>query len=1416
MEFKEFYHFLEYSGKDPSRLIFEDELTAIYNRRFLLQYLKYKVQWGNLDNDPLSLLMLDVDHFKEINDTHGHDIGDQALIWVANLLKKVSGEGAIPIRYAGDEFIILIEHSNKQAAINLGEILLKSAREDYFHFAAQNIIVGISFSIGVASAPENAKTGKELIQQADVALYYAKKNGRDILADASEINQEAVFPKTAIYKLDDAKLVGRTSQLSQVTVMLNKLKKQNQFGIVEGPNGIGKTEFLETIRRHLAEENVWSLKINGDKQEMFRPYYLAMRLILELFKNVNKEYAQDVLGELNDEENVFLAQVFPNIHVNRSSSDSTNTATFRAGIFETLVKVIIRIIDKKPLILLVDDMHLSDEATLMILRKLFHEKSISLFICGAQVKGNEKLPLIDRKDLPLNMFRETYQREMFIQTIALTPLTNSDVQEYINGIFPDARIPKNFSADITRVSHGNPLFLSEILRKMVLDSKITLIGHQWVISTIEKGYLPESFEEVVGQKIAALDEESRLMLDHVSALGEDVSLSMITGTSRKMEAKVLEFIEKAKEQGLLSAEFQSNDDMVRFLGERIYNIVYGTIAEERRQKLHEEIGAYQETLYQENIIPSAAPLAYHFERSANKKKAENYGRLLTEGNQKIYNLQEAADYSMGSGAAAEEREVPLNSKDIKYIPDLIRDFIVAVRNINFYPPGSDSIVKVISQCKSNIDRILVNNDIISIMQMKKGVIINGQKIDISKYKQVAETFLDILDRFELKGIAFHKGLNERELEIVLHTLGQAKPQIFDEKYWENFSSEKQLEHIDLKQMRYAIAVQSTAAGNALNAEGIEPLINQDFHESSIALGDAEKKLLPDIMRSLLGNIKAIKLYPIKSEMVINAVNRFVNLLNSFFARQKSLTFGRAGDALLVNGEKVDILNKADCKSLMTALIQFLDEVGVDSLTFLEHTSAYQMEAFLGIISDINKNMIDKESLEEIAKNRGLTAILFNRQLYEVKVAHLHTGGTRIIESSGKTVAMHIRRPEEAISSEDFDDYLNDISGQIGMMYFNGHFARIEQALELMFSDYDQRGLEIQQKVIEICQSLLTELTVAFQLDFAKLLFNPVLGEFDATKEPILIAKMGTLLNRMVAILIQFMEYRQASRILFHLHKRYREFKHDRGPQLEMFSKCMEWKLEPTVQQLLIKDLQSSDSTRQVNAAQLLASLGFEALPLLIDIIKGEEDHRARQTAASLIRELGLKAIERLKRLLVLDISPEERRRILEVIDTTTTNVRNELVQALEDENPEVRQAACELAERLGSDKIKELLMELAGSKNSTLATSAIKCLGTLNQHGLDILIIDILNSTKDGDVRIACCRALGQIGKHTCIEPLAKVLKSKGFFFFRKPPKDNLRAVAAFALKQIPQFQVTHILSQFVNDRDPAVREIARSVSKKE
>jgi HEAT repeat protein len=232
--------------------------------------------------------------------------------------------------------------------------------------------------------------------------------------------------------------------------------------------------------------------------------------------------------------------------------------------------------------------------------------------------------------------------------------------------------------------------------------------------------------------------------------------------------------------------------------------------------------------------------------------------------------------------------------------------------------------------------------------------------------------------------------------------------------------------------------------------------------------------------------------------------------------------------------------------------------------------------------------------------------------------------------------------------------------------------------------------------------------------------------------------------------------------------------------------------------------------RQENAARLLGSLGQVTLPLLIDIVKKEEDLRVRKIAVGLLVELGTEAGDLLKKELILGSNPAEQLRILEVVDTVTRDLKTELTFAIESENSEIREAGFKVAERLNNPQIVELLLNYARGQHVGLAVDAITCLARVKPQGIIEPIVSLLESAKDTRLLMACCQALGQIGEPAGVEPLLKILKGKGSFFRRYRRNPQIRGTAAFALAQIPHPRVAEILSPFVEDPDARVREIAR------
>jgi len=1410
MQQQDLINLLKFTGKDPTRLVFEDELTRVYNRRFLFQYFQAKVSWDKLSKDPLSLIMIDVDNFKSVNDTHGHQIGDAALVWVADKLREVAGDEGMPIRYAGDEFMMLFEHCDKQTALKMGNRLLNKIRSEPFRPNGNGQVLPITLSLGIASAPEDAKNSKSLIQQSDIALYFAKSIGRDCLVNAAEVVQEAVIDKTAIHQLDDVKLVGRSPQLQEVAGALNKFRrKQNQMLIAEGTAGIGKTEFLETIRRSLARTKAWCIKVSGDPQEMFRPYYLINKILVDLLNN-RGDQGPAIISSLKPEHLAYIARFLPQLAPGITPAKDEDESKNREGIFSALAHLFIKAAGSRPVILFLDDLHFADQASLLLLRQLLPLNNFSLFVCATADSSQESDS--DKHKNPLRRFREIYQEPLCIRKLTLTPLSADDITQHIKALFPTITLPRDFDKELTRISQGNPLFISELLRKLVFDRKITLVGQQWTLETLEEGYLPKTLEEIVSQKIAALDEESRQILDQVSALGGDVSLSMLVGSSEKMEAKVLEFIDQASAQGLISTNFQLNDEIISILGKQVLSITYGAIEQDRKQELHEQIGHYQEGLYEQQLLPSAATLAYHFKRSTNQQKAGRYDKIQAQANNRTFNGQEATEYTVDAFGEGAEADIPLKPEDFKRVPEIIRDFMVAVRNIKLYPPGSKSIVKINRQFKASLESVLKSNDTLNIVQVKNSILINGRKIDVSEFKLVTDTFLKLLNRVELKGIAFHSGLTEKELEALLQALGNTGKKTFGAGFWEKFSIEQQLNNIELKQVQYSVKVKAAAGAGP----GIADVAVQDSStaaptaEPSAPLGPHEMKIIPEILRALVAAARAIKLYPLKSKSVANALKNLLATMQRFFTQQRILAFSLTGDTLLVNGENLDAKVATKFRGLIDNFKSLLDEIGLESITFLETISIHQLETFIGVLGDLPETGVNLDFWTNLAAEQGLSAILFNQQLYEIQVAHSLSAGNAEAVAGNQPMAMLKGPRDEPIAAERFEKYLEQLPELINYLFLDGKPALIEQTVYRVYLGLQGREPVMRKKVVDVWSKVLDRLALAYQHDFSKILTDSLLIEFGLEKDPKMTIEMASLLSRMVTVFIQFVEYPLASRVLEHINIQFQQFKTAKDSNTQLFARRMNRRLEPSAQDLLIEDLKSADPVRQRNAAQLLASLGAAVMPILIEIIKREDNYRARQIAAILLQKLGPKAVDRLKHFLVLEISAKERTRILEIIDTLTSDLKTELFHALGDEDANVRQAAYRVVERLEDSQVIEWLQEFLQSQKPALAASAVKCLGNLRPPNIEAELLALLNSTENDQLRIACCRALGQIAKPLSVDSLLQLLLPKRSFIFRKNQNSQVRAAAAFALGQISHPKAAASLVRFVDDRDPRVREIAR------
>src|SRR6478672_928096 len=164
-------------------LTITDDCTGLYNARHLYKTLEAEVYRSHRLNYEFSVIFIDLDHFKQVNDTHGHLVGSKLLNEIGFMIKSHLRLIDYAFRYGGDEFVVLLPQTGKESGLVVARRLLDSFRNSKF-LKDENLNLNIRASLGLAAYPDDAKSAHEIIRQADEMMYEVKNSTRDNIAIA--------------------------------------------------------------------------------------------------------------------------------------------------------------------------------------------------------------------------------------------------------------------------------------------------------------------------------------------------------------------------------------------------------------------------------------------------------------------------------------------------------------------------------------------------------------------------------------------------------------------------------------------------------------------------------------------------------------------------------------------------------------------------------------------------------------------------------------------------------------------------------------------------------------------------------------------------------------------------------------------------------------------------------------------------------------------------------------------------------------------------------------------------------------------------------------------------------------------------------------------------------------------------------
>jgi two-component system cell cycle response regulator len=163
-----------------------DQLTGLHNRRYMARHLDTLLESAQKNGRPLTFVIMDIDFFKQVNDSYGHDIGDEVLKEFASRIAANVRGIDLACRYGGEEFVVVMPDTDLAFACNIAERLRQSIETTPVKISRAPNQLNITISIGIAQCEGGADSAEKLLHRADQALYRAKRTGRNkVVADAA-------------------------------------------------------------------------------------------------------------------------------------------------------------------------------------------------------------------------------------------------------------------------------------------------------------------------------------------------------------------------------------------------------------------------------------------------------------------------------------------------------------------------------------------------------------------------------------------------------------------------------------------------------------------------------------------------------------------------------------------------------------------------------------------------------------------------------------------------------------------------------------------------------------------------------------------------------------------------------------------------------------------------------------------------------------------------------------------------------------------------------------------------------------------------------------------------------------------------------------------------------------------------------
>jgi len=742
----------------------------------------------------MALLMIDIDRFKRINDTYLHETGDKVLQKTVSLMSEILEDKGILIRFAGDEFIILLPEADPQEAELFGHQLVSFINKSPLEIPKIPRDFHISLSVGVAVWPAHTENKDELLEKADQALYLSKDSGR---------NRSTLYEKEKITRFIARKggvrtpcryLLQRNEILFSLRAMLDKNSPSFAIPrILSGPLGIGKTTILKTIENKKFISNLFSFVYI----RCF-PYYLnhPFKTIIQI---LDKIISLDIgLLQLIEPEYLerfaFLLPSTREFLQSQGKKPAPLDEKSLPYVLENSLKIILK---NKKILICLDDMDYCDHESTEILNRIASGESNASFFLTATI--SESNPIRFLKDRMPGLTASLKYKIHHLQNI-----DEKSIRSMLRYIFKGARYsPKLLNAVCLR-SRGNPLFVEELIKYMNDRQIIFFDRGTWTIIDNWSELIPMELNDLILEGIKTLDNITREILSHAALIGQDFDLLTLENLEERNEGEIIHVLEKAKRADFLTEETKEGEETYIFTNESVSSAFTDMLPAEEKKPLHSRIAEIQQALGGENMWRNLGKILYHYKLGEKLEPITDLiGKLSISPDSALLSqdFKEFLEENVQEKDWGEEEE--LSDEEVLNALTVIKYIRNAIQSISLYPSESKIVQASSEKIFSDINAILKNSPTLTYNATTELILINGLRPDIKEYRKNMGPFLKkLMSDLGFKGISFKSGLTLSEIKSFIILLSKKQEKLRTPKEWDDALLKENIEHIVLNHRIY--------------------------------------------------------------------------------------------------------------------------------------------------------------------------------------------------------------------------------------------------------------------------------------------------------------------------------------------------------------------------------------------------------------------------------------------------------------------------------------------------------------------------------------------------------------------------------------------------------------------------------------